>query len=418
MHVIGCRRPRLWCLWVALLLVVDQAPASHSLEAKWTPNEKDEDGPLPLSQKYRDKLDELEAKVGPEKFRELTGMTPPSQRATPGVGGGGGSPLQTVQAMVRTLHAVAKNPATPPVLASVAVGALVWQVWHHYQMTGFRVWREPHLSIQPPPSKYITEWLRARRAATDQDAAVGSGEPEVHSVVLGTGDEAYHAAKKVLHSLRMCERHDTVELTNLDFVGLPRQRGSLANKKLVAVLTPWRGLWLLLPFRVTRERRSGTQGHQSAERGDEVEFSCLPQGSAPWQGTLACELQKDADTGEVSFQVTTDIRSISGFDAVRRTVAEALVQGMHDVVEHELFVSNQRHQTQAAYRDSSSRTLRGKQKRRREAQYERSDTRALGRFRGGALDGTAITRPCPCSVRRPSSTAPAPGCKTGPKWFR
>ena len=32
-----------------------------------------------MSKRYRDKLDELEAKVGPEKFKELTGMTPPSQ---------------------------------------------------------------------------------------------------------------------------------------------------------------------------------------------------------------------------------------------------------------------------------------------------------------------------------------------------
>ena len=34
-----------------------------SLEVKWTP--ADEEGPMPLSKRYRDKLDLLEAKVQP-----------------------------------------------------------------------------------------------------------------------------------------------------------------------------------------------------------------------------------------------------------------------------------------------------------------------------------------------------------------
>jgi len=202
---------------------------------------------------------------------------------------------------------------------------------------------------------------------------------QVVSVVLGSGDETHRTARKILHSLRMCERHDTVELTNLDYVGLPRQRGSPGNQKLVAALAPWHGLWLLLPFRVTKEKRSGPHGSQ--DWGDQVELACLPQ--SPWSGTLRCELHKAPDTGEVSFRVAMGTQSSAGFHAVRDVVVNAITQGMCDIVKQELTVSGQRDKEQAAYQESSIQALRNREKRRRDAVLEKSDSRALGRFRGG-----------------------------------
>lgn len=96
-----------------------------ALDATWTSSDQPEDGPLPLSQRYRDKLDELEAKVGPEKFKELTGRVAPSQsksgKATSSSNrqGGGGLGVSSLLAMC------AHNPKKVAVTAAVVVGVTV-----------------------------------------------------------------------------------------------------------------------------------------------------------------------------------------------------------------------------------------------------------------------------------------------------
>lgn len=95
-----------------------------ALDATWTSSDQPEDGPLPLSQRYRDKLDELEAKVGPEKFKELTGRVAPSQsksgKATSSSNRqGGGLGVSSLLAMC------AHNPKKVAVTAAVVVGVTV-----------------------------------------------------------------------------------------------------------------------------------------------------------------------------------------------------------------------------------------------------------------------------------------------------
>jgi len=105
---------------LAALCLAACLPAG-ALDATWTPADAPEDGPLPLSQRYRDKLDALEAKVGPAKFQELTGRVPPSQsqsgKATQGHGGGGGAGLGSA-----LLALCPRDPKRVAAAALVAVG--------------------------------------------------------------------------------------------------------------------------------------------------------------------------------------------------------------------------------------------------------------------------------------------------------
>ena len=55
-------------------LLLQLPPIATGLKAKWTAADEDGAEQMPMSKRYRDKLDELEAKVGPEKFKEMTGQ--------------------------------------------------------------------------------------------------------------------------------------------------------------------------------------------------------------------------------------------------------------------------------------------------------------------------------------------------------
>ena len=62
---------RLCIFWITIVTFFPLA--STELSAKWTNADKDDSERQPMSKRYRDKLEELEAKVGAEKFKELTG---------------------------------------------------------------------------------------------------------------------------------------------------------------------------------------------------------------------------------------------------------------------------------------------------------------------------------------------------------
>ena len=185
-----------WLVLYTAAALVGLSSRVTSLELKWTPAEKEEDQQLPLSQRYRDKLSEvsqrdrkphrmhgsahltrmhahahtrvcihvharipitrvhqLEEKVGPEKFRELTGMAPPStQTGTPGhPSAAAAAPAAAAGSAVVIPNVVVRGV----VLASAAL--MFTTLWHHKEQTGFRIRTEPHMSLFPPPSKLVTQ---------------------------------------------------------------------------------------------------------------------------------------------------------------------------------------------------------------------------------------------------------------------
>ena len=239
-------------LWLVALL--GTLAFTTPIEVKWTPADKEEDAPLPLSASYREKLAALEAKVGPEKFRELTGMAPPSTQtaearsggavAQAGGGGGGGGGLNPF-ALASLVPAKIKYTAL-----TVASTGLLCAAWNHYETTGFRLLSHPcHVSLFPPPKKYILsrargmvhlplsgpERLPAKRGGGrsgasadadgdgDEDDADADAEDDEEGegamasksetvseganhlrkrVKIGTGSIAYGRAKRILHAIR------------------------------------------------------------------------------------------------------------------------------------------------------------------------------------------------------------------------
>ena len=240
-------------LWLVALL--GTLAFTTPIEVKWTPADKEDDAPLPLSASYREKLAALEAKVGPEKFRELTGMAPPSTQtaearsggAVPQGGGGGLNPF----VLASLVPAKIKYTAL-----TVASTALLCAAWNHYETTGFRLLSHPcHVSLIPPPKKYILsrargmvhlplsgpERLLAKRggsrsatnADTDANADDDADEEDEHEdededededdeekavaskaestsegpkhlrkrVKIGAGSIAYGRAKRILHAI-------------------------------------------------------------------------------------------------------------------------------------------------------------------------------------------------------------------------
>ena len=121
-----------------------------------------------MSKRYRDKLDELEAKVGPEKFKELTGMTPPSQtksgRAASGQAVNGLLPAlqKAATALVAAVQAASSlslgSPHMVPIVAAattVLAVVVTYKLWHHRDRTGFRVpLVKGHASLSPPPRRH------------------------------------------------------------------------------------------------------------------------------------------------------------------------------------------------------------------------------------------------------------------------
>jgi len=233
----------------ALTLFLLKLPIS-GLEAKWTPATKDDDGPLPLSQRYRDKLMELREKVGPERFREMTGLNPSALDHTASTGGTTVDQSDLQHVVRRALHLVLR----PAIIATVSASFLAFKAWSYSRRTGCMVWQSPHISVYPPPRRHIREYLKRCAQTTSNRGSLDARPLLQETVCLGHGNETLRIASRILHSLRMCERHDCVEVTNLDFVGLPGTHSTRAQK-LVAVLSPLTCVWMVSPYRVVDETR-------------------------------------------------------------------------------------------------------------------------------------------------------------------
>ena len=327
-------------LLLALLLLPNGATG---LDAKWTNADDDSAEQLPMSKRYRDKLDELEAKVGPEKFKELTGMTPPSQtksgRAASGQAVNGLLPAlqKAATALVAAVqaassHSLGSPHMVPIVAAATTVLAVVvtYKLWHHRDRTGFRVpLVKGHASLSPPPRRHIESWLRQCAEEEAAAAAAGDGNEDgeggaakrklgqqqqyARRLLLGRGEDCFRCAQNALHALRMCEGDAAVELSNLDFVGLQRFERSHppSSRKLAALLLPHGRLWWLLPFRVAREERGVVADNPAVSSGaagagagggkvvDTIELATLDR-NAPWSGTVCCTLEWRQQTAEVA----------------------------------------------------------------------------------------------------------------------
>ena len=333
-------------------LLLQLPPIATGLKAKWTAADEDGAEQMPMSKRYRDKLDELEAKVGPEKFKEMTGMPPPSQtksgRAAKGGGGGGGGVGDIVVALKKLGSALASGDAAAAVqklaavltsivpgsnsngkvgkavsVAVVVTTAVVgYKLWEHRERTGFKVpFVAGHASLLPPPRRHIETWLRtcgeesSASVSSSEDgvsptmkgsgSGSGSGKQRTRRILLGRGEGCFRAAQNALHALRMCEGDEAVELSNLDFVGLqqqqqlPRRRDGAT--KLAALLVPHGRLWWLLPFQVTKESRgesvaTGDGGSVSSVR-DSIELATIDR-FAPWCGGMSCTLEWKGDSNE------------------------------------------------------------------------------------------------------------------------
>ena len=444
---------RLCVFWI--MIVTFFPPVTTEFTAKWTNADKDDSERQPMSKRYRDKLEELEAKVGAEKFKELTGMTPPSLTKS-GRAKNGKTQAQILrggfQAVLETLSKISdkflKSSSSSPspvrdstvritqTAAITATAVIAYRLWMHRERTGFRVPSlllpgDSHASLLPPPRQYILDWLRRCGEATTEDADNGDedildmvpservvasaneeddsrGKPKVRRLLLGDGEVCFRCAQNAMHSLRMCEGDEAVEISNLDFVGPQRFRQSRTAisrrrlqtgvpEKLAAVLLPQGHLWWLLPFQVASESRNGQEDSKTV---DHIQLVSLDNNS-PWSGEVNCKLVWEhadnqsrtsmASSGNVYFSVTirerSSARASSSLSSLahehQATILEALAEGMDRVVAKDITTKTARAAGHKNYQAEADRALREKRRRERKEKMRRSDLLAARRFRGG-----------------------------------
>ena len=333
-----------------------------------------------------------------------------------------------------------------PVSSAVTVAAVVSiTLWHHVKHTGGQLL--PCVSVFPPSKRFLRQFMDGRmnvplsvggrsldqlpvsmpiggqEGEQGEDGTEGGEEEEadgcrIRRVRLGTGQLYYSRACRVLHAMRMCEDDDTVALLPFD--------GKHDSADLAAVLVPFAGLWLTIPYRVVQEE----QDHERLLRAEDVdgEEASGEKGSAKkkkkktaglttkkagkgvtsllrlstltfasvkgafWPGFIRCSVGWDQGTDAVWFEVTASSKT-----AGQCLITEALCRGMAALTEKEVEAHRRRVQSQVGYQAEATKVLQRKRKLDRELARERSDATAHKRFRGGCSSVRHSSQPMPKS---------------------
>jgi len=428
------------------LSIVGALTTTTALDAKWTP--ADDEAPLPLSKKYRDKLDELESKVGADKFKELTGMTPLSQTAgnaayahANGKRGESSSFQGVLVSALANLVPKTHLRSVACVAVGVGVACVGYSALEHSKRTGFRLpvfllplllplldahacklqdslsegWGGAYVSLQPPPQLKIKEWVRACAATAEQSSAFSSlltslfspesdsggvGGSRVERVLLGHGAASHRSARDALRALRVCSYGDDsqVEMTAVDdsFVGFLshsaiRDDDDDDSNSSSADETGNSGLWWLIPMRIVAQESKWEE--EGAGRGrvrvDAVEMAVVADTAAPpwWRGgrRLGMRVEFHEKSEQVYFAACVDGNKDDDGGKARAVVTEALLRSMQKTGRQEERVRSARRRSHSKYQGEADRAFAAKKVAKRGLSLERGDVRANLRFRGGAL---------------------------------